>query len=85
MIKFSGSEWEEQQKVDRDRYWLMLRSANADFHRQGFTDGIGDGVFAYYLKKNYGIEIELIDGKITSNYTIRDQKKYLLFLLKFSQ
>jgi hypothetical protein len=72
-----------EERKNRNQYWLMLRRANEDFHQQGFTDGIGDGVFAHYLKQRYGIAIELIDGKITSNYYIIDEKKYIIFLLKY--
>lgn len=65
----------------RNQYWQMLRRANTDFLKQELT---GDaGVFAYYLKQTYGIEIELIDSKITSNYIVRDEKKYIMFLLKY--
>jgi hypothetical protein len=74
---------DEAAREKRNQYWQMLRRANADFLKQGFTDGIGDGVFVYYLKQKYGIEIELIDSKITSNYIIRDEKKYTIFLLKY--
>jgi hypothetical protein len=74
---------DEREREKRDQYWLMLRRANEDFHQQGFTDGIGDGVFAHYLKQRYGIAIELINGKITSNYYITDEKKYTIFLLKY--
>jgi hypothetical protein len=74
---------DEREREKRDQYWLMLRRANKDFHQQGFTDGIGDGVFAHYLKQRYGIAIELINGKITSNYYITDEKKYTIFLLKY--
>ena len=75
---------DEKDRAKRNQYWQMLRRANADFRKQGFTDkSIGGGAYVYYLKQKYGIEIELIDGKITSNYIIRDEKKYTIFLLKY--
>jgi hypothetical protein len=75
---------DEKERAKRNQYWQMLRRANADYRKQGFADErIGDDAYVYYLKQKYGIEIELIDGKITSNYIIRDEKKYTIFLLKY--
>jgi hypothetical protein len=73
----------------RNQYWSMLRRAKADFIK--LTDQacieyeMGDDAFYYYLRQNYGLQVELIDGKIAGDYVIVDEKKYLLFLLKFGQ
>ena len=81
--------WATEQKTKRYRYWSMLRSAKNEFveltqHAPAEFD-VDDGAFYYYLKQNYGLQVATIDSKITSDYAVIDEKKYLLFLLKFSQ
>ena len=81
-------EWTEQlKKTKRYRYWEMLRSAKDEFMRVTEQESIGyitdPGAFYYYLKQNYGLQVETIDGKVTEDYAVVDEKKYLLFLIKF--
>ncbi len=79
----------QEHRKKRNQYWSMLRRAKLDFIK--LTDQasieyeIGNDAFFYYLRQNYGLHVELIDGKIASDYVIVDEKKYLLFLLKFGQ
>lgn len=71
-----------EEKRKRDRYWQMLCRAKNEFwgfrlpvsYPQGFYD---------YLKNTYGLQVELIGGQISPNYTVADPKKYTIFLLKF--
>jgi len=72
---------DEREREKRNQYWLMIHRAGEDFYQQGFTDDFG--MFAHHLKQRYGVAIELIDRKITSNYYITDEKKYAIFLLKY--
>lgn len=77
----------QEQRKKRDQYWTMLRRAKLDFIK--LTDQSGEyypdeeGAFYYYLRHNYGLQVELIDGKIAGEYAVVDEKKYLLFLMKF--
>lgn len=79
----------QQIRKKRNQYWSMLRQAKIDFIK--LTDQasveyeIGEDAFYYYLRHNYGVQIELIDGNIAGDYAIVDEKKYLLFLLKYGQ
>ena len=79
----------QEQKKQRDRYWRMLYHARQDFLR--LTDQVSieydvdPGAFFYFLKHNYGLQVDTVDGQITGDYTVIDEKKYLLFLLKYSQ
>jgi hypothetical protein len=75
-------------KEKRDQYWKMLYAARSDFMKlteqsSADTESV-HSAFYYYLQRNYGLKMELIDGKITSNYVITDEKKYTLFLLKYA-
>lgn len=80
-------DWERERKTKRYRYWLMLRSAKEEFldltGEESTEYDILDGAFYYYLERNYGLRVELIDGSIAGEYSIIDEKKYLLFLMKF--
>jgi hypothetical protein len=39
--------------------------------------------FEDYSEENYGIKMNIVNGNITDGYKIMDEKKYLIFLLKF--
>ena len=77
------------QRKKRDRYWSMLRRAKLDYlqltDQESTEYDILDGAFYYYLQQNFGLQIELIDGNIAGEYNIVNEKKYLLFLLKYGQ
>jgi hypothetical protein len=79
--------WNREQKTSRYRYWRMLRSAKDEFYRlagqAGMAEQMDDGAFYYYVKQTYGFEVEVINGMISEEYAIVNEKKYLLFLLKF--
>lgn len=88
-MEIDGAEALQEQRKKRNQYWSMLRRAKVDFIK--LTDQAGEyypdeeGAFYYYLRQNYGLQVELIDGQIAGDYSIVDEKKYLLFLLKFGQ
>jgi hypothetical protein len=77
----------EEKRRRRDQYWRMLYQARQEFFK--LTDqtliqfDMNSDAFFYYLKQNYGLQVETIDGKITSEYAVMDERKYLLFLMKF--
>jgi len=77
----------QDQRKKRNQYWAMLRSAKQAFlelaGQSGMADYMDEGAFFYYLKQNYGLQVELIDGKIAGEFSVVDEKKYLIFLLKF--
>ena len=81
--------WVTEQKTKRYRYWSMLRSAKYEFikltQQETAEFDADDGAFFYYLRQNYGLQVATIDSNITEEYAVIDEKKYLLFLLKFSQ
>jgi hypothetical protein len=82
-------DWERERKSKQYRYWTMLRNAKNEFldltGQESAEYDILDGAFYYYLERNYGLRVELIDCQIAGEYSIVDEKKYLLFLLKFDQ
>lgn len=70
-------------KKIRDRYWSMLRSARQDFNKlPGFTPT----EFWDWLCSNYGIKAQFHEsGNVTNTADIVDEKKYLMFLLKYGK
>ena len=82
---------EEKLRVDavakRWRYWTMLKRAKVEFlkltDQVALEHTIDDNAFYYYLQRNYGLKIELIDGKITSNYEVVDEGRYIFFVMKY--
>jgi hypothetical protein len=77
----------QEQKKQRDRYWAMLYRARQDFlamiEHTSLNYNTDSNVFFLHLKQAYGLQVETVDGKITSEYAVVDEKKYLLFLMKF--
>lgn len=79
----------KEQREKRNQYWRMLYHARQDFliltAQSSLEYDVDPGAFFYYLKQNYGLQVNTIDGQITGDYVVIDEKKYLLFLLKYSQ
>lgn len=74
-------------RKNRWNYWTALKKARKDF-MQDMNDlnGQFDAFdFDTWLTNNYGLKINLTDqeGQITDSYVIVDEKKYILFLLKY--
>jgi hypothetical protein len=77
----------QAQRKKRDQYWTMLYEARQEFLKltqQAAAEYDTDpGAFFYYLRQNYGLQVETVDGKITGEYAVVNEKKYLIFLMKF--
>ena len=77
----------QEQRRKRDQYWKMLYQARQEYlilTDQGAAEfNMNSSAFFYYLKQNYGLQVETIDGNIAGDYAVVDEKKYLLFLIKF--
>ena len=96
MSRFSGAlqaeesfrKWEDERKQDRYRYWRMLKRAKADYldltYHASVEYTLTDSDFYYYLQHNYGLKPQIIDGKIGEFFDVVDEKKYMLFVLKYS-
>jgi hypothetical protein len=72
-------------------YWQRLRLA-----RQEYVDETGlahfgihtssaveTDAFTEWMDNKYGIRLEFVDGNISGAYTITDEKKMMMFLLKY--
>ena len=65
--------WEALKKVRRE-YMSDIAALQGQFDAYDFED---------YLVANYGLKMNIVNGNITDGYEIVDEKKYLIFLLKY--
>ena len=66
-------------------YWAALKQIRKEYmDDMKSLDGQFDAFdFEDYIEANYGIKMNLVDGNITDGYKVMDEKKYLIFLLKY--
>lgn len=69
------------QRKNRWNYWEALKKVRKEFMAQNKEFDAYD--FEDYLKGQYGLKMNIVNGNITDGYEIVDEKKYLIFLLKF--
>jgi hypothetical protein len=72
-------------RQNRWDYWAGLKKVRIEYMEVlKVLDGQFDAYeFEEYLENNYGIKMNLVNGNITDGFKIMDEKKYIVFLLKF--
>ena len=70
-----------KQRKNRWNYWEALKKVRKEYMAQNKEFDAYD--FEDYLTGQYGLKMNIVDGNITDGYEIVDEKKYLIFLLKF--
>ncbi len=76
-IEFRKKRWD---------YWGMLKNVRSEYYDSFPHDTqvqLDPYKFGDYIRENYGIEINIIDGRITDKFEIVDEKLYTFFLLKW--
>lgn len=74
-------QYPEEQRLAKYGYWQKLRSAQQDYDRE-----VGDfstDKFNLWLRDRWGLEVEMVDGDYSPYYNVIDEKKYLLFNIKY--
>ena len=76
---------EIERRKNRWNYWEALKKVRKDYMNDvsqlaGQFDAYD---FEDYLVANYGLKMNIVNGNITDGYEIVDEKKYLIFLLKY--
>ena len=76
---------EIERRKNRWNYWAALKQIRREYMADmKALDGQFDAFdFEDYIEANYGIKMNIVDGNITDGYKIMDEKKYLIFLLKY--
>jgi hypothetical protein len=69
------------QRANRWKYWEALKTIRKEYMESKIQFDAYE--FEDYLLNTYGIRMNLVSGNITDGYEIVDEKKYLVFLLKF--
>jgi hypothetical protein len=70
-----------EQRKKRWDYWAALKLVRKEYMEQNKDFDAYD--FEDYLNGQYGVKMNIVNGNITDGYEIVDEKKYLIFLLKF--
>ena len=70
-----------KQRRNRWNYWEALKKVRKEYMVQNSEFDAYD--FEDYLTGQYGLKMNIVNGNITDGYEIVDEKKYLIFLLKF--
>jgi len=70
-----------KQRKNRWNYWEALKKVRKEYMGQNKEFDAYD--FEDYLIGQYGLKMNIVGGNITDGYEIVDEKKYLIFLLKF--
>ena len=68
-------------RKNRWNYWEALKKVRKEYMEQNKDFDAYD--FEDYLVGQYGLKMNIINGNITDGYEIVDEKKYIVFLLKF--
>ena len=72
---------EIDKRKNRWNYWEALKKVRKEYMEQNKEFDAYD--FEDYLIGQYGLKMNIVNGNITDGYEIVDEKKYLIFLLKF--
>ena len=70
-----------EKRKNRWNYWEALKKVRREYMAQNKDFDAYD--FEDYLIGQYGLKMNIVNGNITDGYEIVDEKKYLIFLLKF--
>ena len=70
-----------EQRKKRWDYWAALKVVRKEYMSQNKEFDAYD--FEDYLVGQYGLKMNIVNGNITDGYEVVDEKKYLIFLLKF--
>ena len=72
-----------EQRKKRWDYWAALKLVRKEYMDDAKNGEFDAFDFEDYIEEKYGIKMNIVDGNITDGYKIMDEKKYLIFLLKF--
>jgi hypothetical protein len=78
---FDDDDPEIDKRKNRWNYWEALKKVRKEYMTQNKEFDAYD--FEDYLVGQYGLKMNIVNGNITDGYEIVDEKKYLIFLLKF--
>lgn len=84
-LEESVRNWESNFKEKRAKYWIAIKEAYNDYEtneNHGYYEPNLNS-FRYWMEHRWGVKIEVIDGHIGPNYSVADEGKYILFMLRY--
>jgi len=68
-------------------HFLRLQRVKNEYDELAHAVPVGQGFLTFYdyVKEYYGVKLEFDGDNVTLAYSIIDEKKYTVFLLKFGQ
>lgn len=90
MTRFSGlhpmeqefAKWNSEKRLKRNEYWNSLQKARQEYIKS--NDNFNSEKFLGWLRETYGLEAGVTSsGNLTEDYRILDEKKYLMYILKY--
>ena len=84
-MEMSYIEWDRDFKEKRLKYWTAIRAAHIDYEQNenhGYYEPTLNG-FKSWMERKWGVKVEFIDGNISSTYSVVDEPKYSMFILKY--
>jgi len=69
------------------QHFLRLQRAKNEYDELARAVPVGQGFLTFYdyVKEYYGIKLEYDGDNVSLEYSVIDEKKYLMFVLKFNQ
>jgi hypothetical protein len=64
-------------------YWAALKKVRVEYMQDAKNGQFDAFDFEDYIEEKYGIKMQIVNGNITDGYKIMDEKKYIVFILKF--
>lgn len=85
---FQDYDDDDERKEQRDRrfkYWQTLKNLREEYLKetQNSPYNLEPQVFLAWVEERYGIKPKLFDSHITDDYDIVDEKKYMMYILKY--
>lgn len=85
---FQDYDDDDERKEQRDRrykYWQTLKNLRDEYLKetQNNVNNLEPQVFLVWVEEKYGIKPKLFDNHITDDYDIIDEKKYMVYVLKY--
>ena len=72
-----------EQRKKRWDYWATLKQIRYEYMKDKENGNFDAYEFEDYIEEHYGIKMNIVDGNITDGFKVMDEKKYLVFLLKY--
>ena len=80
------TQWAAKQQAKRNDYWNALRKVRNEYMSEykGVHDLTARPSFHYFVEEKYGIKMGIDShGDYTSEYSVADPKKFMLFQIKY--